>query len=186
MQSELQASRQYCNTFERFLRGCFKSTATATKQFSRGIQSPVTATRNYPCKVKLPVPEHKICNDSADWASEAGNINIIEHEIPTPATQKASLRTLFKSAKPANCFGTLMNPCACHTFCDTSKSLPLPRETHFEPQKLLRDPSTIWTSESLSRYIVVQIFATSLASAALVLRGYLFERPAARLWKNIT
>ena len=44
-----------------------------------------------------------------------------------------------------------------------SKSLPLPREKHFEPQKTSRDPGvlTIFTSESLSRAGVVQILAAS-------------------------
>ena len=43
-----------------------------------------------------------------------------------------------------------------------SKSLRLPREEHFEPQKTSRDPGalTILTSELLSRAGVVQILAT--------------------------
>ena len=44
-----------------------------------------------------------------------------------------------------------------------SKSLRLPREKHFEPQKVVRDPGalTILTSKSFSRAGVVQILATS-------------------------
>ena len=144
----------------------FKSTAPATKKLSRGIRSPVTATRNDHCKVTL--PWHEICNPSTVSASDASNIDITEREITAPATRNASFQTLFKSPTPANVFATLTNPCACHVFCNVSKSLRLPRETHFEPQKTSRDRQflTILTSKSLSRAGVVQILRCSTSKSA--------------------
>ena len=114
-------------------------------------------TRNDHCKVRLPWQE--ICNPSTVSASEASNIDITEREIIAPATRNESFQTLFKSPTPANVFATLTNSCACHVFSNVSKSLRLPRETHFEPQKTSRDRQflTILTSESLSRAGVVQI-----------------------------
>ena len=49
-----------------------------------------------------------------------------------------------------------------------SKSLRLPREKHFEFQKMVRDPGvlTILTSKSLSRAGVVQILATRTSKSA--------------------
>ena len=63
---------------------------------------------------------------------------------------------------------TLTNPCACHEFCNVSKSLRLPRETNFEPQKTSRAPGvlTILTSKSCWRAGVVQILATSTSKSA--------------------
>ena len=157
---------QNYNTFQRFSVGCFKSTAPATKKLSRGIRSPVTATRNDHCIVTH--PWHEICNPSTDSASEASNIDITEREIIAPATQNESFQTLFKSTTPANVFATLTNSCACHVFCNASKSLRLPRETHFEPQKTSRDRQflTILTSKSLSRAGVVQILRSSTSKSA--------------------
>ena len=134
-----------------------KSTAPATKKLGRGIRSPVTATRNDHCKVSL--PWHEICNPSTDSASEASNIDITKHEIIAPATRNASFRSLFKSTTPANVFATLTNSCACHAFRNVSKSLRLPREKHFELQKVVRDPGvlTVLTSKSFSRAGGVQI-----------------------------
>ena len=59
----------------------------ATKKLSRSIRTPVTATRDDPCKATL--PWHEICNLSTDSAPEASNIDITDHEIPAPATRKA-------------------------------------------------------------------------------------------------
>ena len=108
-------------------------------------------------------------NPSTDSASEASNIDISKHKILAPATQNASFRSLFKSPAPANIFATLTNSCACHAFWNVSKSLRLPREKHFEPQKVVRDPGvlTILTSKSFSRAGVVQIFGTSSSKSAL-------------------
>ena len=157
---------QNSNTFSRFLSARFKSTAPATKKFSRGIRTPVTATRNDHCKVTL--PWHAICHPSTDSASNASNIDIANHKIPAPATRNASFPTLFKSPTPANVFATLTNSCACHVFRNVSKSLRLPRETHFEPQKTSRDRQflTIFTSKSLSRAGVVQILRSSTSKSA--------------------
>ena len=49
-----------------------------------------------------------------------------------------------------------------------SKSLRLPREKHFEPQKVLRDPgaSTILTSKSRSRRSVMQVLPTWTSKSA--------------------
>ena len=60
------------------------------------------------------------------------------------------------------------NSCACHVFCNLSKSLRLPRENHFELQKVVRDPGvlTILTSKSFSRAGMVQILATSTSKSA--------------------
>ena len=82
--------------------------------------------------------------------------------------RKASFRSLFKSTTPANVFATLTNSCACHVFCNVSKSLRLPRETHFELQKTSRDRQflTILTSKSLSRAGVVQILRSSTSKSA--------------------
>ena len=71
-----------------------------------------------------------------------------------------------------------------------SKSLRLPREKHFEPQKTSRNPGalTILTSESLSRAGVVQILATSAsknASAPSVFNDFDFQiEPARRRGAN--
>ena len=58
--------------------------------------------------------------------------------------------------------------CACHVFCNASKSLRLPRETQFEGQKMSRAPGvlTILTSKSCSRAGVVQILPTSTSKSA--------------------
>ena len=158
---------QNSNTFLRFLSERFKSIAPATKKLSRGIRSPVTATRNDHRKVTL--PWHEICNHSTDSASEASNIDIARREITAPATRNASFRSLFKSTTPANVFATLTNSCACHVFCNVSKSLRLPREKHFEPPKTPRDRQflTILTSKSLSRAGVVQILRSSTSKSVL-------------------
>ena len=134
---------------------------------SRSTRSPVTATRNDHCKVTL--PWHEICNPSTDSASEASNIDIAKTKILAPATRNASFRSLFKSSTPANVFATLTNSCACHAFCDVSKSLRLPREKHFGGPKTSRAPGalTILTSKSFSRASVVQILATSTSQSAL-------------------
>ena len=157
---------QNYNTFQRFSSGCFTSTAPATKKLSRGIRSPVTATRNDHCKVTL--PWHEICNPSTDSASEASTIDIAKHEILAPATRNASFPSFFKSTTPANVFATLTNSCACHAFWNVSKSLRMPREKHFEPQKVVRDPRalTILTSKSFSRAGVVQILSGSTSKSA--------------------
>ena len=83
------------------------------------------------------------------------------------ATRNASFQTLFKSTTPANVLTTLTNSCACHVFCNVSKSLRLPRETHFERQKTSRDRQflTILTSKSLSRTGVVQILRNSTSKS---------------------
>ena len=90
------------------------------------------------------------------------------HEILAPATRNASFRSLFKSTTPANVFATLTNSCACHVFCNVSKSLRLPREKHFEPPKTSRDRQflTILTFKSLSRAGVVQILRRSTSKSA--------------------
>ena len=69
---------------------------------------------------------------------------------------------------PANVFATLTYSCACHAFWNVSKSLRLPREKHFERQKVVRDPGalTILTSKSCWRAGVVQIFGTSTSKSA--------------------
>ena len=130
------------------------------------MRTPGTATRNDHCKVTL--PWHEICNPSTVSASEASNIDITKREITAPATRNASFQTLFKSTTPANVFATLTNSCACHVFCNVSKSLRLPRETHFQLQKTSRAPGvlTILTSKSLSRAGVVQILTTSTSKSA--------------------
>ena len=157
---------QNSNTFQRFLSGCFKSTAPAPKKLSRGIRSPVTATRNDHCKATL--PWHESCNPSTDSASEASNIDIAKQEILAPATRNASFRSVFKSTTPANVFATLTNSCACHVFCNLSKSLRLPRENHFEPRKTSRAPGvfTILTSKSIACAGVVQILPTATSKSA--------------------
>ena len=52
-----------------------------------------------------------------------------------------------------------------------SKSLRLPREKHFEPQKVIGDPGalTVLISKSLSRYSVVQTFATGTSKSAPIM-----------------
>ena len=136
-----------------------------TKKLSRGIRTPVTATRNDHCKVTLPWRE--ICNSSTDSASEASNIDITKREIIAPAMWNASFQTLFKSTTPANVFATLTNSCACHVFCNVSKSLRLPRKTHFQPPKTSRAWFlTVLTSKSLSRAGVVQILRSSTSKSA--------------------
>ena len=64
-------------------------------------------------------------------------------------------------------FATLTNSCACHAFWNVSKSLRLPRENLFEPQKVVRDPGilTILSSKSFSRASVVQILPASTSKS---------------------
>ena len=144
------------NTFQRFLRRCFKSIAPATRKLSRGIRSPATATRNDPCKGTL--AWHEIRNPSTDSTSETSNIDMTDRTIPALATRKASFRTLFKSTTPANVFATLKK----------SKSLRLPREKHFQFPKTPRDRQflTILTFKSLSRHSVAQILRSSASKSA--------------------
>ena len=72
-------------------------------------------------------------------------------------------REMHRFPTPANVFATLTNSCACQ-----SKSLRMPREKHFEPQKVVRDPGvlTILTSASLSCAGVVQILPTRTSKSA--------------------
>ena len=100
--------------------------------------------------------------------SNTSNIDIINHKILAPATWNASFQTLFKSPTPANVFATLTNSCTCHVFCNVSKSLCLPREIHFEPQKTSRNRQflTILASKSFSRASVVQILWSSTSKSA--------------------
>ena len=92
----------------------------------------------------------------------------LQTEITEPATRNASFQTLFKSTTPGNVFATLTNSCACRVFCNLSKSLRLPRKTHFQPPKTSRAPGvlTILTSKSLSRAGVVQILGSSTSKSA--------------------
>ena len=131
----------------------------------RHTKSCITATRNDHCTATLPWPQ--ICNPSTDSASEPSNIDITKREIIAPATRNASFQTLLKSTTPANVFATLTNSCACHVFCNASKSLRLPRKTHFEAQKTSRDRQflTILTSKSLSRAGVVQFLRSSTSKS---------------------
>ena len=118
--------------------------------------------------LQITLPWHEICNPSTDSASDASNVDIRKHEIHAPATRNASFQTLFKSTTPANVFAAFTNSCACHVFCNASKSLRLPRETQFEGPKTSRAPGvlTILTSKSCSRAGVVQILATSTSKSA--------------------
>ena len=72
------------------------------------------------------------------------------------------------STTPANVFATFTNSCACHVFCNLSKSLRLPRKTDFQPPKTSRAPGvlTVLTSKSCSRAGMVQILATSTSKSA--------------------
>ena len=174
---------QNYNTFCQFSSSCFKSIAPATKKLSRGIRSPVTTTRNDHCKVTF--PWHEICNPSTDSASETSTIDIVKHEILAPATRNASFPSLFKATTLANVFATLTNSCACHAFWNVLKSLRLPRQKHFEPQKVVRDPSvlTILTSKSFSCAGVIQILATSTSKSAprlLIFNDFDFQIVLAR------
>ena len=155
----LTAEFQYVLTF-------FKWTLQKYCACHEKVEPRHTATRNDHCKVTL--PWHEICNPSTDSASEASNIDITKREITAPATRNASFRSFFKSTTPANVFATLTKSCACHVFCNVSKSLRLPRENHFEPQKTSRDRQflTILASESLSRAGVVQILRSSTSKSA--------------------
>ena len=97
-----------------------KYCACHEKKLSRGIPSPVTATRNDHCKVTL--PWHEICNPSTVSASEASNIDITKREITAPATRNASFQTPrlptflqpSRTPAPATYFAMCRNPCACH------------------------------------------------------------------------
>ena len=121
---------------------------------SRGIRSPVTATRNDHCKVTL--PWHECCNLSTDSASEASNIDVAKHEILPPATRNASFRSLDLQLPPRlpTFFQPSRTPALATYFAvNVSKSLRLPRETQFEGPKTPRAPGvlTILASELLSR-----------------------------------
>ena len=124
-------------------------------------------TKSCNCHAKWSL-QHEICNPSTVSASNASNIDITKREILAPATRNASFQTLFKSPTPANVFATLTNSCACRVFCNASKSLRLPRETHFQPPKTSRAPGvlTILTSKSLSRAGAVQILRSSTSKSA--------------------
>ena len=110
----------------------------------------------------------KFNNSSTDSASDASNIDIAKHEITAPATRNASSRSLFKSTTPANAFAALTNSCACHVFCNLSKSLRLPRENHFERPKTSGAPGalTVLTSKSRSRAGWVQFLQKLTSKSA--------------------
>ena len=146
---------------------CETSFKNDMSTLSRGIRSPVTATRNDPCKVTL--PWHEIC-------------------YTLPRFQRRRLKTSTSQSTKSlrlpcemHHFGASSNPHhACQRFCNphellrlpriwnASKSLRLPRETHFERQKTSRDRQflTILTSKPLSRAGVVQILSMSTSKRA--------------------
>ena len=115
---------QNSNTFSRFFSGCFKSTAPATKKLSRGIRSPVTATRNDPCKVTL--PWHEICNpptDSRQMLQTSTSQSTKSLRLPREkhrfgaSSNPPRLPTFLQPSRtpaPATYFATCRNPCACH------------------------------------------------------------------------
>ena len=111
---------QNSNTFQRFLSGCFKSTAPATKKLSRGIRSPVTATRK---------PFHGFC---------VGGFKHRHRKARNPCACHAKRIV----SEP------LLIPHACQRFCNPHKLLRLPRILkHIEiPAPATRKP--LWTSKS--------------------------------------
>ena len=121
------------------------------------------------CHEKVEPRYTNSCNCNAKRCLQSNtSVTWTQREIIAPATRNASFQTLLKSPTPANVFATLTNSCACHVFCNVSKSLRLPRETHFEPQKTSRDRQflTILTSKSLSRAGVVQFLRSWTSKSA--------------------
>ena len=95
----------------------------------------------------------------------------------------------------ANVFATLTNSCACRVFFNVSKSLRLPRKTHFELQKVVRALGvlTILTSKSLSRAGVVQFLRSSTSKSVPNPRCFndfdfqiaLARRRGAKFWRHL-
>ena len=112
------------------------------------------------CHEKVEPRHTKSCNYHAKWSLQSntsvtwnlqpfhgfsvGGFKHRHHRARNHATRNASFQTLFKPPTPANVFATLTNSCACHVLCNVSKSLRLPRETHFEPPKTSRDRQSVF------------------------------------------
>ena len=160
------------------------------------------------CHEKVEPRHTKSCNCHAKWSLQSNtsvtwnlrpfhgfSVECFKHRHHKPqnpcdchAKRIVSDPLQFKSTTPANVFATLTNSCACHVFCNVSKSLRLPRETHFQPQKTSRAPGvlTILTSESFARAGVVQILGSSTSkSVPNMQRGAFFfriNRSRAQAW----
>ena len=89
-----------------------------------------------------------------------------------PATENASLQTLFKSPTPAIVFEMRQNPHVLLTFDKVHNPLRLPRETTSEPPKVVRTPGAfnILTSTCASRHNGVHFLdiSTSKSGPTLV------------------
>ena len=132
------------------------------------------------CHEKVEPRHTKSCNCHAKWSPQS-NISVtwnsqlfhgfcvggFKHPHRKARNPCACHANRIVSPTPASVFATLTNSCACRVFCNVSKSLRLPRETHFEPQKTSRDSQflTILTSKSLSRAGMVQILRSSTSKS---------------------
>ena len=133
------------------------------------------------CHEKVEPRHTKSCNCHAKWSLQS-SISVTWNLQPFHGFCVGGFKHRHRKAR---------NPCACHAkrivsdrlqihhacqrfcnphpyFCNVSKSLRLPRENHFEPQKTARDRQflTILISKSFSRASVVQILWSSTSKSA--------------------
>ena len=146
--------------------------ADASKVLHLPWKSRLRHTNSSNCHAKWPLQSNvsvpwnlQPSRDSASEAWKSWNINLRKH---CACHAKSTFQTLFKPTTPANALATRANSCACRICCNVSTSLRLPREKHFEPPKVVRDPGvlTVLPSKSLSRHSVVQILRSSASKNA--------------------
>ena len=136
------------------------------------------------CHEKVEPRHTNSCNYHAKWSLQSntsvtwnlqpfhgfsvGGFKHRHHKAQNHCACHVKFQSLVKSTTPANVFATFTNSCACHVFCNLSKSLHLPHKTDFQPPKTFRAPGvlTILTSKSLSRAGVVQILSSSTSKSA--------------------
>ena len=99
-------------------------------------------------------------------------MNMLHASCTAPATENASLQTLFKCPTPAIVLEMLQNPHVLLTFDKVHNPLRLPRETSSEPPKVVRTWCVLYmlTSKCASRHNDVHFFdiSTSKSGPTLV------------------
>ena len=104
-------------------------------------------------------------------------MNMPHASCTAPATENASLQTLFKCPTPAIVLEMLQNPHVLLTFDKVHNPLRLPRETSSEPPKVVRTWCVLYmlTSKCASRHNGVHFFdiSTSKSGPTLVCTLYI-------------
>ena len=108
------------------------------------------------------------CNPLRKSASGPANISDEHVSCAAPATENASLQTIFKCPMPANAFETITNLSRLLTFDKAHNPLRLPRETTSERPKVVRTCGcfNILTWKCASRHNGVHFFIISTSKSA--------------------